>query len=114
MLESGTILRLRSAFPSSIAADVDAALAVVPLDGPELPIHDIGPVRVGGEELHIPSRFYAPEPPTEVLDTLADSARTVLACLYTRHHDGHVRERQLRAVISSSADWVPPFVVQLL
>ena len=45
---------------------------------------------------------------------VAVTTRTALACLYTRHNDGHVRERHLRAVIRSSADWVPPFIVQLL
>jgi hypothetical protein len=49
-----------------------------------------------------------------MLDALGGTARTVVACLYTRHSDGYVRERNVRAIISSSADWVPPFVVQLL
>ena len=114
MLETGTILRLRRAFPSSIAAEVDAALAVVPRGSNEPTDRDIGPVRVAGEVVHIPSRIYSPEPPVEMLDALDNGVRTVLTCLYTRHHDGHVREKHLRGVISSSADWVPPFVVQLL
>jgi len=114
MLESELASRLRGAFPSAIAADVDAALAVVPNSRRTPSNDDIGPVLVAGEALHIPRRFYSPEPPAEALDSLGASARTVLACLYTRHNDGHVRERHLRYVISSTAHWVPPFVVQLL
>lgn len=45
---------------------------------------------------------------------LAPSARTVLDCLFTKHHDGYVREKYLRAVINAQFAWVPPFVIQLL
>lgn len=110
----GAAERLRAAFPSSIATDVNAVLSVIPPSEHAPTEHDIGPVRVAGEVLHIPFRIYSPEPPAEARSSLAVEARAVLDCLYTRHHDGHVREKYLRAVISSPLEWVPPFVLQLL
>jgi len=114
MLELRTIRRLRSAFPSSLAAEVDAALALFAPGSLEATDHAIGPVHVGGETLHIPSRIYSPEPRFHAPDLVTDTAKRVLGCLYTRHSDGHLREKHLRTIISSSEEWVPPFVVQLI
>ena len=40
--------------------------------------------------------------------------RDVYACLYTRHHNGYVRQRHLRSIVGISHPWVVPFVVQLI
>ena len=113
-LDSVTARRVRTAFPSALATDVDAVLRLVEIGQHEPSDHDIGPVVVSGEVLHIPARIYYPEVGAEALLGLTTLARTALECLFTRHHDGHVREKYLRAVISSQLSWVPPFVIQLL
>jgi hypothetical protein len=113
-LDSVTAKRLRRAFPSSAAAAVDAVLRFVELGKHEPLGHEIVPVLVNGETLHIPHRIYSAEPNAETLVGLAEPARTVMECLYSRHHDGYVREKYLRDLISSPLAWVPPFVIQLL
>lgn len=114
MLEPRTISRLRPAFPSSLAAEVDAALALVSPCPIEPSDDDIGPVLVAGEALHIPSRIFSPEPRIDAQDSVTETAKMVLGCLYTRHSGGRIREKHLRTIISSSEQWVPPFVVQLI
>jgi len=37
----------------------------------------------------------------------------LLNCLFSRHHDGYVRERCLKNVIGSSNTWVVPYVIKL-
>lgn len=111
---SNSAARLRAAFPSAAAADVDLALGIVEESSFGPTDHDIGPVVVNGEPRHIPHRIYSPAPAPRSLALLTDPARTVIHCLLTRHHDGHVREAHLRKIVSSPRDWVPPFVVQLL
>lgn len=97
-----------------MTVDVDTVLGLVDVGQPLPTEHDIGSVVVGGEPLRIPARIYCPEPEPPAVAALTGSARTVLHCLFTRHHDGHVREAHLREVISSPLGWVPPYVVQLL
>ena len=75
-------VRLVSAFPAALHADVAAALATMPSAG-----------RVAA---------------------LSTTQQTVLQCLYTRHHDGFVRQRYLQQAIGSPHAWVVPFVVQLV
>jgi hypothetical protein len=71
-------------------------------------------VRVEGADVTIPYRIYNEEPPSKAVQGLDEIQRDVLACLYTRHHNGHVRQANLRRIIQLTRPWVPPFVVQLI
>ncbi|MES6350833.1 hypothetical protein U6U03_12045, partial [Cutibacterium acnes] len=75
--------------------------------------HCIGPVQVEGEWLHIPSRIYTPEAFTYPENLLPEKQRAVVACLYTRHCDGYVRDREVMKLLPINEPWVAPFVVQL-
>jgi hypothetical protein len=99
------------AFPKSVAERVAAASA-------EIPASDLDPagdfvVSVEGELLRIPYRIYNAEPSTQAVRLNGESAH-VLACLYTRHHDGHVRQRHLREIVELTQPWIAPYVVQLI
>jgi hypothetical protein len=103
---------LEAAFPRSLReAAQDAALVLPsPAHEPARPFT----VNVQGEVLQIPERIYNPEPPSELVAGLAEAQAEVLGCLYTRHHDGFVRQRHLRRIIGLSHPWVAPFVVRLI
>ena len=62
----------------------------------------------------IPARIYSPPPTQADLVALSPTQRDLLACIYTRHHDGYVREASVRQIIDSQETFAPPFVVQLL
>jgi len=102
---------------------VDEALAIIPppskprldsfvLSG--LSTSGIGPLLVAGESIVIPYRIYSPEPTTAAKQTLSGEAAVVLACAYSRHNDGFVRERALRQFVLEDRPWIVPFVIQLL
>jgi hypothetical protein len=69
-------------------------------------------VSIRGEAVFIPARIYSPEPNST--SSLSDVQRTILACLYTRHYHGFVREKQLPALFAAQFPWVPPCVLQLV
>ncbi|KUL41686.1 hypothetical protein ADL15_03165 [Actinoplanes awajinensis subsp. mycoplanecinus] len=71
-------------------------------------------VSVEGEILTIPYRIYGPELGAVDLAVLSETQRTLMHCLYTRHHDGRVRQRHLSSIIGEVHPWVAPFVVQLV
>ncbi len=106
--------RLRAAFPAELSTDLDQAFAVLPPTDVLPSITEVGPITVDGERLRIPSRIHFPEPAARDLRRLSDRQRALVSCLYTRHHDGFVRERQVRALVSSTDSWVAPFVVALV
>jgi hypothetical protein len=106
--------RLREAFPKHLASAVDSALKIVPVDmrlGPTS--HSIGAITIGGEAIRIPSRIYNSAPAEADRVSLPDLEKEILACIYTRHHDGHVRQRIVRGLTASKELWVKPFLLQL-
>jgi hypothetical protein len=38
----------------------------------------------------------------------------ILHCIYTRHHDGFVRQHHVESLMASRESWVVPFVIRLL
>jgi hypothetical protein len=103
---------LRSAFPMGLCADVDAGLSVMP-PAEHRAVQTDRRVRIGSEEVAILGRIYHPEP-SQGLSDLTRLQKTILSSLYTRHHDGFVRERHVRQILEADHPWVPAFVLQLL
>jgi hypothetical protein len=63
-------------------------------------------------EVMVPSRIYYEEPAPSVWAGLNAQERLVLACIYTRHDNGFVREKYLREVLKSELpEWTLPFIV---
>jgi hypothetical protein len=101
-----------AAFPSFLHDHVDHVTRAMP--PATLPPHGSFAVVVDGEDVTIPMRIYNPEPAPSALAALGDDRATILQCLYTRHHDGFVRERHLHGIVESDHSWTAPFVVQLV
>ncbi|QDY77360.1 hypothetical protein [Streptomyces qinzhouensis] len=103
---------LAAAFPSHLAESVARVHALMPeASGP--PSESFSVV-VRGETLAIPYRIYHPEPDPAAERALPRTERTVLDCLYSRHHNGRVRERRISGVLTADEPWAVPFVVRLL
>lgn len=104
------------AFPEGLSARVRAVLEAASLE-PSMQKrsqHDIGPITLNGQQLQIPARIYNAEPDWPIVRSLGDVERAIAACLFTRHHDGHVRERALAQIPMSVESWAAPFIIQLL
>jgi hypothetical protein len=69
---------------------------------------------VSGEQIAFADRIYNPEPPGELIEALSATQQLIAHCAYSRHHDGHVRQRSCERILRSAEAWVPPYVVQLV
>ncbi|WP_224337439.1 hypothetical protein [Streptomyces olivaceus] len=103
---------LGAAFPTRLAGYVRAVLVVVP-DARFAPVHPFD-VEVQDETVIIPSRIYNEEPSPDLHRPLNPTQQAILQCLYTRHHDGLVRQRHLEQIVACDEPWVVPFVMQLV
>ena len=99
------------AFPGALAADVRACASIITAAQPA-PSVDFT-VRAGDDTLFIPYRICNDEPEPGALATLAPRARVIARCVYTRHHDGHVRQRNLEQILPVTDHRVTAYVVQL-
>jgi hypothetical protein len=93
MLMNGSLI---DAFPKGVAADVTRLAEVL---DPHVghPTSEPFSVACEREAIQIPYRIYRPIIPDKVFGILPPNDRLIAACWFTRHHDGHVRERFLRA-----------------
>jgi len=119
--------RLFKAFPKTLKSDVEVVLNILPfaindvmLTGGQIHkvdnlIHEsILTVQLDNEQLVIPYRLYFNEPDIEKENKLTDIQKTILNCIYLRHHDGYLRQRRLEKLIAKNEHWVIPFTLQLL
>lgn len=103
--------RLQGAFPKALALDVQKVADSVIDNQFELHQSLNQEVILNGERLVIPARLYADESPT--IAGLTDIQRTILHCLYLRHHNGFVRQAHLEKLLHNTDYFVIPFVFQL-
>jgi hypothetical protein len=109
----GDDLMLLRAFPKVLRDDVTAVARVLPRPGyPAAKRRER--VLVQSETIEIPYRIYNAEPPADAVERMSDRQRLIVGCVYSRHHDGHVREGNAAHIVESTEPWVVPFVVQLL
>lgn len=101
-----------AAFPFSLAATV-SSLSSLLLPPAEHDCSEPVSVSCGGETLLIPGRIYFPAPSDSVFRMLDDPEHSIVACWFTRHHDGHVRERFLRSLAAFDSAWIIAYVVSL-
>lgn len=70
-------------------------------------------VEVQGGVIAIPYRIYHGEPRPKAERSLSATQQVILHCLYSRHHDGYVRQRHLEQIVGEGDPWVVPVVMQL-
>lgn len=111
--------QLLRAFPSTARSDVKPAIDLVPpADDPPLGlIHQSNngewpAVTFSGEVTEIPDRIYN-DYPVRAIEKLAPASRAAAGCIYTRHHDGRIRQHALGQALSQDVEWCAPFIVQL-
>lgn len=99
-------------FRENRRADYLALLAVLPK--PQIEGPSTFAVRVYDDVLAIPYRIYNSEVPADVVASLSLTQQMMLHCLFTRHHDGFVRQRHLAWLLGAEEPWVVPYVVALI
>ena len=103
---------LTEAFPNKLCADVMRLAAV--LDPPAgLATSEPFAVTCDGDPIQIPHRIYRPAISDAAFASLSLEDKLIAACWFTRHHDGHVRERFLRTFPAFDRSWIVAYVVIL-
>lgn len=117
---------LLRAFPQTLRKDVESVLDILPFDVNNVKLSNgqihkvenlINPnfqiVNLDGELLTIPSRVYFNEPEIEKEQTLTSRQKSILNCIFLRHHNGYLRQNRLEK-IGNNEYWLTPFTFQLL
>ncbi|WP_391559203.1 hypothetical protein [Robertmurraya sp.] len=108
--------KLMVAFPSCLRNDVQAVLNLIPQTSELTYTPDFSEVISCGETLYIPERIYYDEPSSTLIDTLPFNQQKILHTLYTRHHNGFVREAKVKEIIRFANEdiWIIPYLIKLV
>lgn len=106
--------RWLAAFPKRYEQDVRVVKACLPFAWTRLSSGSIE-MRLEQERIQIPTRLYLSEVDSERIKQLTSTQQTMLFCLYTRHHDGHVREYYLQQLLKTHPHdgWVLAYIIEL-
>lgn len=119
--------RLLKSFPTELKSDVKSVIKILPLEKNDVKLCDgqvhkvdnlIHPtelkINLNGEQLTIPYRLYFDEPDIDSENILTDRQKSILNCIFLRHHNGYLREKRLKKLVHKDEKWVIPFTIQLL
>lgn len=119
--------KILNSFPATLKQDVEKVIEILPLndhnvllvDGQIHKVDDlIHPneqvVFLNNEALKIPYRLYFNEPSADKEKLLSDLQKTILNCIYLRHHNGYIRQRRLEKLTDKTDYFAVPFVFPLL
>lgn len=109
--ESKDKYALVTAFPHELQRDACESLDV--LQESHLGYSDCEAFRLSGDVLSIPYRIYYDEPDHSQLSSLTCEQRVILYALYTRHHNGYVRESHVTTLLTYAHEhlWVTPYLM---
>ena len=99
-----------NAFPKSLTQDVYSLLDKLRLTA-KYKSTECFQINYDRDILNIPYRIYYDEPlPLQ----LTDKEQLLLSCIFTRHHNGYIREKHLKNIITTDTYLTTPFIAQLL
>ncbi len=105
---------IKNAFPDTCVESIDQIYPLLSMTGQ----YDHDPIcffslLANNKNLSIPGRIYFSEPSNAILSKLESQDRLIVACWFSRHHDGYVRERFLRKIPAYDQAWVITYVMTL-
>lgn len=104
-----------NAFPKYLAEDVLAVLNY--LQSYSTPYHsknNTNQVTIKQEAIHIPARTYFKLPKNQQFSNFPLIQQQMLLCIYTRHHDGFIRQYMLQQLLEHELEYfVIPYIFQL-
>ncbi|WP_078577731.1 hypothetical protein [Salipaludibacillus agaradhaerens] len=107
-------LNLLRAFPVKLQEDVMVVLNMIN-EIEKLDFLGWFEVNFSGSVLNIPERIYYDEPSLSHYKSLSEKQQVILNCLFTRHHNGYIREQNLKRIIekTNGYNWIIPYLMRI-
>jgi hypothetical protein len=100
-------------FPKELHGDVKEVINILPIK--QNSIHENYKMYLlNNESLKMYSRIYFDEPSQVLIDTLTLKQKIILNCIYTRHHNGYLRQQKVEQLIDNKEYFITPFLIQLI
>jgi len=116
--------RIITSFPKNLIKEVESVLKVINFKilKNELSEETFKISLDNNENIYIPYRIYFEEISQNAFENFSTIQKSILCCLYTRHHNGYVREKYLgllklqlsEEILKDNEEWIIPFVMKLV
>ncbi len=106
---------VKAAFPNELNDEVESVFSMFKIG--KLGSHtSYEEIRINNCYIRLPARVYFDELGPNQLAALNEREYKVLCCYFTRHHNGYIREKYLRQLLSHTYlyDWELPFICALI
>jgi hypothetical protein len=104
---------LQAAFPFCLEDDINKVARLLSRETHDARIYTVN-YHMNGVEICFPYRIYFTSNPESIVGSLSDQQKMILYCIYSRHHNGFVREKCIRLLLSMNYDeWTIPFIVKI-
>ncbi len=116
-MNSNYLKIITNSFPADLKPDVLEVFKIIPLESKykfDLISSRSYEIIVNSENLKIPVRIYFNEPKEQSEKQLTSRQKDILNCLFTRHHNGYIREKRLKLISDNLEKWTVPFIIQLV
>lgn len=113
------IVNLKNSFPAKLKDDVEVVLNNISKQSDistTLPItvNSITTYKLENENIDILYRMYYEELDGDIIKELTNTQYKILCCIYTRHHNGYIREKYLNELLELNIEeWEIPFIIKL-
>lgn len=107
----------QESFPSYLLEDVNRVEQLVKQQSKEC--NDVisqqrSPYLLNGDMVYIPDRIYYQDANDDALSIFNERQKMILHCIYSRNHNGYIREKHIKALLSMDyQDWVFPYIVKV-
>lgn len=69
---------------------------------------------LNGQSISFPYRIYIHEMEYEVFSKMSDKEKMIISCIYSRSHNGFIREKHIRNLLSMDyPEWVIPYIFKV-
>lgn len=102
--------KILKSFPPNLEKDVQAVLNILKIKEEDINSPK-NVVIIKGTSIMIPERIYFNEP---IYVNLTTVQKYILDCIFTRHHNGFIRQHHLQNLLCCKEYWAIPFCFKLL
>ncbi|MDF9824482.1 hypothetical protein M2475_000800 [Breznakia sp. PF5-3] len=107
-----------TAFPMSLKNDVEIVLKKISKtvkNQKNIYLDNYIRYRYLNEDIYIPYRICFSEIPTKKIKKLTSTQKMILFCIYSRHHNGYVREKYINNILDTNfSDWCIPYILKII
>lgn len=104
---------IQKAFPYEAREEVNSLLTKFNIQTTH-PTNAFEKAFLAKQTIDLPTRIYYKPPHYPINAKLTQTEKDLLNCIFSRHHDGYIRQKAIQNILHSQNDWAIPYLVRII